>query len=986
MRQPETERGPHEARRTRGPMGARNRFLFLNLIMIGACAAVMSVMSVVLYRHEVQEKRDMLQVTVQSQARLIEAVARYEAEMAYMMRDEDPDYDPAAAALIQVADAHERYEGFGETGEFTLARRDGDSIVFVLRHRHGAGEPPAPVAFDSELAEPMRRALEGLSGTVIGLDYRGERVLAAHEPVAVLDLGIVAKVDLAEIRAPFIRSALIAAAVALCAVLAGAALFIRIGNPMIVRLEAHAQDLEKEVEERKLAEKALREKQASIEMMQMVAETANEADDVDSALRAILERVCRHTGWPIGHVYTLAEDSSEQLLPTKLWYMEQPERFETFRKMTEETTFGIGIGLPGRVLATRKPAWIVDVSKDPGFLRAQPAQDIGVRSGFGFPILVGTEVAAVLEFYSAETVEPDEPLLEIMAHVGAQLGRVIERKRAEESLMRQQRAISLNHRIANVFLSSPPEEIYANALDVVLEALDSRFGLFGYIDEAGDLVCPTLTHDVWDQCRIPRKSIVFPRAAWVGLWGRSLTERRTMMANEGLRLPEGHVALECALAVPIVHHDTLIGLFVVANRPGGYDEYDRELLESVASQTGPVLNALLEEARQRREHEKLEEQYRQSQKMEAIGTLTGGIAHDFNNILQSLLGFCTLAQDSGLDDRDLLTECLHEIEVGGKRAADMVAQLLAFSRADEVERKLCHVEPAVHEALALIRGSLPSTIEIQTEMAHDCHPVFADVTQIHRIVLNLCTNAGHAMEKDGGVLRVELRNHSLGQETALNSGPLEAGQYVLLTVKDSGPGIMPGDLERLFEPFFTTRRNDGGSGLGLSSVHGIVASLDGGIDVVSKPGEGAQFKVFLPRYRGVETEEAPASPPSDSHRPGPARVLLVDDEAAVARVTALALEKRGYAVEAFTSPEEAIEAFQRAPDGYVIVITDLTMPQVTGIELSQRIHSINAKVPILLATGQLNLDASASHEITEVIKKPFNMDNLVEMIERHCTP
>ena len=225
-------------------MSARRRFFVLALIMVAACAMVMAVMTVMLYRHEIRKQREMLQVTVQSQARLIEAVARYDVKTVATLRDADSGRDAFAATMSQIVDAHKCYAGFGQTGEFTLARRDGDSIVFVLRHRHGAVEHPEPVAFDSDLAEPMRLALEGLSGTVIGLDYRGETVLAAHEPVAVLNLGIVAKIDLAEVRAPFVRSGLAAAAVALLVVLPGAALFFRIGNPIIVRLETHARDLE----------------------------------------------------------------------------------------------------------------------------------------------------------------------------------------------------------------------------------------------------------------------------------------------------------------------------------------------------------------------------------------------------------------------------------------------------------------------------------------------------------------------------------------------------------------------------------------------------------------------------------------------------------------------------------------------------------------------------------------------------------------------
>ena len=256
-----------DAMRTSKHMSARRRFLLLTLIMVGACAMVMAVITIILYRHEINQQREMLQVTAKSQARLIEAVARFDAKTFSTIKNANQDYDASLSTLSQIIDAHERYEGFGKTGEFTLARRDGESIIFVLRHRHGAVERPLPVDFDSDLAEPMRMALQGLSGTIIGLDYRGETVLAAHEPVAVLNLGIVAKIDLTEIHAPFIRSSLTAAAIALFIVLVGTALFFWISNPMIKRLETHSRNLEKEIKERAQLSAQLKTKNKELEQI-----------------------------------------------------------------------------------------------------------------------------------------------------------------------------------------------------------------------------------------------------------------------------------------------------------------------------------------------------------------------------------------------------------------------------------------------------------------------------------------------------------------------------------------------------------------------------------------------------------------------------------------------------------------------------------------------------------------------------------------------
>ncbi|MFC1736353.1 PAS domain S-box protein [Candidatus Hydrogenedentota bacterium] len=246
-------------------MTERKRVACLILIMVVVCASAVTISIALLYDHQIEENLRRLQVTAQSQARLIESVGRYDARVAKDISSKHPDYNPSEATLGQIADAHERYRGFGETGEFTLARLEGDSIVFLLRHRHDNVEQPKPVPFDSTLAEPMRKALKGLSGTVIALDYRGKIVLAAHEPVGVLDLGIVAKIDRSEIRAPFLKAGLVAGFGAFLIVLVGTALFIRTSNPIIARLEAHTRDLEEEVEERKRAEEAIQRERAFTE-------------------------------------------------------------------------------------------------------------------------------------------------------------------------------------------------------------------------------------------------------------------------------------------------------------------------------------------------------------------------------------------------------------------------------------------------------------------------------------------------------------------------------------------------------------------------------------------------------------------------------------------------------------------------------------------------------------------------------------------------
>lgn len=386
------------------------------------------------------------------------------------------------------------------------------------------------------------------------------------------------------------------------------------------------------------------------------------------------------------------------------------------------------------------------------------------------------------------------------------------------------------------------------------------------------------------------------------------------------------------------------------------------------------------------EHGELEEKLRQSQKLEAVGQLAGGIAHDFNNILHALLGFCQLARESGLEDRELVDECLEGIELSGRRAADLVRQLLTFSRREKPVHAVLHLEPILDEALTLLRRTLPSTIEIRREIAPLCYPVFADTTQVHQVILNLCTNAAQAMETAGGTLRLELRNVTFPQPSIVTTGELPAGEYVRLSVVDTGPGIDPAVLEYIFDPFFTTKETGQGTGLGLATVHGIVASLGGAIAVHASPGHGTEFHVFLKRCTEVADAGLERSSDTATGQAGAGRVLFVDDEEDIVRLTRRALMGCGFDVDAYSNPGAALAAFLAAPDAYSIVVTDLTMPKMTGVVLAARVRAVNPAVPVILLSGRLEDGGKPSANIAEVLRKPLPMDALVKAILRHIAP
>jgi PAS domain S-box-containing protein len=372
-----------------------------------------------------------------------------------------------------------------------------------------------------------------------------------------------------------------------------------------------------------------------------------------------------------------------------------------------------------------------------------------------------------------------------------------------------------------------------------------------------------------------------------------------------------------------------------------------------------------------------------SQKMEALGTLAGGVAHDFNNILTAILGFAQLARDQvagGTPYRRYLDQVLS----AGSRAADLVRQILTFSRWTEQERKPVEVPPIIKEALKLLRSSLPTTIEIRQEIAIEPQEgmVLADPTQIHQVMMNLCTNAAHAMRTRGGVLGVSLSRIGVTAPLVARYPDLKPGPHLQLTVSDTGYGMDAALMERIFDPYFTTKGLGEGTGLGLAVVQGIVKSCGGLITVYSEPGQGTTFNIFLPEIRCDATleAEAPVEPATGSER-----ILFVDDEKTLVDLGKEMLESLGYDVVAKTSSIEALATFRNQPPAFDLVITDMTMPGLTGSELAQELLAIRSDLPIILCTGfsgLINGPQCKAMGIREFVMKPYVSTNLAKTIRK----
>ena len=378
---------------------------------------------------------------------------------------------------------------------------------------------------------------------------------------------------------------------------------------------------------------------------------------------------------------------------------------------------------------------------------------------------------------------------------------------------------------------------------------------------------------------------------------------------------------------------------------------------------------------------RLEKELRQAQKMESIGTLAGGISHDFNNILSAIFGYTELSLN--ISDNPKTKEHLEHVLKAAGRARDLVKQILAFSRQTEQEKKPVKIGPIINEVLKFLQASLPSNIVIQQNQLTDSDIVFSDPVQIHQVLMNLCTNAGYAMRKKGGILKVSMSSVHLNAGEASGHMDLRPGWFLKIEVCDTGEGIERDIIERIFEPYFTTKSKAEGTGLGLSVVHGIIKEHEGAITVYSEKGSGTTFCLFLPSVE--KNKEEKKVPAVRQLLQGTERILFVDDEKELVDLGSGMLENFGYEVETRTSPVEALQLFSRMSDKYDLVITDKTMPNMSGFELAMELIKIRPDIPVILCTGfsdEVDLNKCNAVGIKKLLMKPLVMQELAESVRK----
>ncbi len=420
---------------------------------------------------------------------------------------------------------------------------------------------------------------------------------------------------------------------------------------------------------------------------------------------------------------------------------------------------------------------------------------------------------------------------------------------------------------------------------------------------------------------------------------------------------------------------------LINKKKDGSIYHEEATISPVKDTSGSIVNYVAVKRDITKEMQK-DKQLQQSQKMESIGTLAGGIAHDFNNILAAIMGYTQLSLDD-VKDMPETHQSLKEVLIASNRAKDLVSQILMFSRSTEIEKKPVKTIPIVKEVCKFMRSSLPTTIEIRQHITAKNDWIMTDPTQFHQVLMNLITNAGHAMMERGGVLEVLLEETFINKNDLAAHSDLKIGVYLKISVKDTGYGISKDNLGRIFEPYFTTKEKGEGTGLGLAVVHGIIKEHGGDIRAYSEVGKGTAFHVLLPLLQ--KESEAFDSEVSAPLPTGTESIMFVDDEGALIETSKRQLERLGYRVTGASNAQQALELINEAKDNFDLIITDKTMPKMTGFDLAHEIRKICSEIPIILCTGfkEKGDDTKVSKAgINAIIMKPINNREIAEMIRK----
>ncbi|SNQ59325.1 PAS domain S-box protein [Candidatus Methanoperedens nitratireducens] len=674
----------------------------------------------------------------------------------------------------------------------------------------------------------------------------------------------------------------------------------------------------KDITERRRAEE-------EIHLLQTMTRAINEVQDFHSAMEVVLRKVCEATGWDYGDAWFRSKDGTV-LECSPAWYGSSMS-LEGFRKLSERFTFPPGTGLPGRVWASKKAEWIQDIStcSDTIYPRARIARDAGLKACVGIPIIVNDQVLAVLVFHMFEFREEDKRLVVTISAMATQLGLIIQRKQAEEKIREQatlldnaQEAIGVRSLEHNlIYWNKGAERLYGWTAEEATGKNPVDF-MFKGKEEPPQL--------------IEAKRSVLEKGEWTGELHQITKDGRDVVV-------ESHWTLIC-----------------------DSEGKPKSIL---------VINTDITEKR------KFEMQLLRAQRMESIGTLAGGIAHDLNNVLTPIMMSLQTLEDKFQDEQS--QKLLTILERNLLRGSNLIKHVMSFARGIEGERKPLQAAHIISEVEKVAKETFNKNIEIKTDISRDLFTISADATQLHQVLMNLCVNARDAMP-DGGILRITASDFYVDESYARMNVESRVGQYIIITVSDTGTGIPPEIIGRIFEPFFTTKEPGKGTGLGLSTSIGIVKSHGGFINVSSEVGKGTTFKIYLPAFK-TEMQGAQMHQPELLTGNGEL-ILVAEDEGSIREITCSTLETYGYEAIAAEDGVQAVAEYARNMDKIKVILMDMMMPVMDGQASIRAVRKINPEVKIIAISGLAEEDKlkNIADHTNAFLPKPYTAEKLLKTI------
>lgn len=674
-----------------------------------------------------------------------------------------------------------------------------------------------------------------------------------------------------------------------------------------------------------------------LRLMEAATRAIAEANDLNSAYEAVIELVCQLTGWSFGEAWEMTQ--GDTLRCVALWH--SPEAaLEDFAMVSRTLKLKPEVGLPGRVWTTMRPEWQEDVTSTAvNFVRREAAKRAGLKAGFGVPIVADGEVLAVLAFFARARRQDEDELASLVSTLGTSLGTFVRRRRAEQALVRE-------HNRLVVTLRSIADGVISTDREGRVEMLNP--------------VAQELTGWQEEEAR-----------------GRQLLEVFHIVNEHTREACENPVDRVIATgdAVELANHTVLIARH-------GTEHIIGDSAAPIRDDSGRMAGVVLV-FRDETANKRLERELQRANKLESLGVLAGGIAHDFNNALTGIIAHIGLAK-LDLPDESETHQMLSEAEQACRRATSLTRQLLTFSRGGMPIRRPLALEPLIRETATFAATGSPSRCSF--DIPPELEMVESDEGQIGQVIHNLVLNASQAMP-DGGQITITARNVEVGHEGATGAS-LEPGRYVRITVEDQGPGVPPELIERLFDPYFTTKER--GSGLGLAVAYAVAQNHDGGLTVESRPGRGATFHLYLPATRSAATGDGGpgASAPARS-----ADILFMDDEETIRRGMSEVLTRLGHRVTLAADGGEAVRLFQQRFAGgrpFDLVILDLTVPGgVGGYEAIARLRQIDPGVRAIASSGYSDnpvMAQAAELGFAGILPKPYTPSELFAAIAAALGP